>query len=200
LKQISYKSLEDTVDKWLHDLNEQEKIFLNQASQVNMWDRQLIENGEKISETHNEVERLKAEQSRLDRELDFILSQQEELEELLNPIEAQLNTQQMLSYTQHADVERERTYGLAENIDSQLKQMMQSLNEIIDHVNLSNTSSTSNKDDTMIQISKILNAHMDSLQWIDQNTNKLKQRVKEVSQVMDTQRREQERTFHYNCD
>ena len=52
---FSIKSLEDTVDKWLHDLNEQEKIFLNQASQVNMWDRQLIENGEKISETHNEV-------------------------------------------------------------------------------------------------------------------------------------------------
>lgn len=77
---------------------------------------------------------------------------------------------------------------------------LQSLNEIIDHVNSSNTSSKSNKDDTMIQISKILNAHMDSLQWIDQNTNKLKQRVKEVSQVMDTQRREQERTFHYNCD
>lgn len=74
---------------------------------------------------YGKVERLKAEQSRLDRELDFILSQQEELEELLNPIEAQLNTQQMVSYTQHADVERERTYGLAENIDSQLKQMMQ---------------------------------------------------------------------------
>ena len=74
---------------------------------------------------YDKVERLKAEQSRLDRELDFILSQQEELEELLNPIEAQLNKQQMLQYPQHADVERERTYGLAENIDSQLKQMMQ---------------------------------------------------------------------------
>jgi len=200
LKQVSYKSLEETIDKWLHDLNEQEKIFLNQAAQVNMWDRQLIENGEKISETHNEVERVKAEQSRLDRELDFILSQQEELEELLNPIEAQLNSQQMISYAQHADIERERTYGLAENIDSQLKQMMQSLNEIIDHVNTSNTTPKNQKDDTMVQISKILNAHMDSLQWIDQNTNKLKQRVKEVSQTMDTQRREQERSFNYNYE
>lgn len=47
----------------------------------------------------------------------------------------------------------------------------------------------------MAQIAKILNAHMDSLQWIDQNTNKLQQRVKEVSQVMDSQRREQ-RSFH----
>ena len=41
---------------------------------------------------------------------------------------------------------------------------------------------------------------MDSLQWIDQNTNKLKQRVKEVSQTMDTQRREQERSFNYNYE
>lgn len=47
--------MEETIDKWLHDLNEQEKSFLNQASQVNTWDKQLIENGEKISEVNSEV-------------------------------------------------------------------------------------------------------------------------------------------------
>ena len=52
----------------------------------------------------------------------------------------------------------------------------------------------------MAQIAKILNAHMDSLQWIDQNTNKLQQRVKEVSQIMDTQRKEQERSFHLSYE
>ena len=68
---------------------------------------------------------MKAEQQRLDRELDFILSQQEELEELLEPIEAELTAQQSVQHSQNADVERERTYRLAENIDSQLKRMMQ---------------------------------------------------------------------------
>lgn len=71
-----------------------------------------------------QVERVKAEQQRLDRELDFILSQQEELEELLQPIEAEIKGRHNVQPTIHADVERERTYRLAENIDSQLKAMM----------------------------------------------------------------------------
>ena len=36
----------------------------------------MIDNGEKICELHNEVEKVKADQQRLDHELDFILSQQ----------------------------------------------------------------------------------------------------------------------------
>ena len=43
---------------------------------MNAWDRLLIDNGEKICELHNEVEKVKADQQRLDHELDFILSQQ----------------------------------------------------------------------------------------------------------------------------
>lgn len=49
------QELESTVEKWLHDLGEQEKAFLNQAAQVNTWDKQLIQNGEKVTELYNEV-------------------------------------------------------------------------------------------------------------------------------------------------
>ncbi|XP_057311860.1 nuclear pore glycoprotein p62-like [Hydractinia symbiolongicarpus] len=195
LKQMSYKELEETVEKWLHDLGEQEKTFLNQASQVNLWDRQLIENGEKVTELHNEVERVKSEQKRLDRELDFILSQQEELEELLQPLETQVKSQQALKHSQHSDIERERTFRMAENIDSQLKTMMQDLKEIIDYINKSHVS-PSKTDDTMSQVAKILNAHMDSLQWIDQNANQLQQRMKDVSQLVSARKRNYDRTFH----
>ena len=47
-KSLTYKQLEDIINKWVHDLEEQEKVFLNQASQVNTWDCLLIENGEKV--------------------------------------------------------------------------------------------------------------------------------------------------------
>ena len=47
-----------------------------------------------MTELNNEVERVKADQQRLDRELDFILSQQEELEELLQPIGIVMMTHQ----------------------------------------------------------------------------------------------------------
>merc|ERR1712136_287315 len=199
-KQMSYKELEDTVDKWLHDLAEQEKAFLNQATQVNTWDKQLIENGEKVTELNNEVERLKADQQRLDRELDFILSQQEELEELLQPIEAQVKSQQVVQHVQHSDVERERTYNLADNIDAQLKRMMEDLREIIERINNSNVNPVQGGDEAMASIGKILNSHMDSLQWVDQSTNQLQKRLEDVSSVMESRKVEQEKTFHLSYD
>lgn len=47
--------------------------------------------------------------SRLDQELDFILSQQKELEDLLNPLEESVKEQSGTIYLQHADEEREKT-------------------------------------------------------------------------------------------
>jgi len=197
---MSYKELEDTVGKWLQDLEEQEKAFLRQASQVNIWDKQLIENGEKITDLHNEVSRVKAEQQRLDRELDFILSQQQELEEMLEPIETQLKTQDTIQHSQHADIEREKTYKLAENIDAQLKRMMQDLREIIDHINNSNLQQSKAGEDPMVQIAKILNSHMDSLQWVDQNANLLQRKVDEVGRLVEARKREHDRSFQYGYD
>ena len=51
-------------------------------------------------------------------------------------------------------------------------------------------------DDTMNSIAKILNAHMDSLQWVDQNSNQLKKRVEEVNHMLETRKRDHERSFH----
>lgn len=182
VKLMSYKQLEDTVEQWLHDLDKQEKTFLDQASRVNMWDKQLIENGEIVSELNNVTEKVKTDQLRLDRELDFILSQQEELEELLQPIEAKVREQQTGVSVQYSDNEREAMSDLAENVDVQLKNMMGDLREVIDRINQTNISPNQNDDDTMTQISKILNSHMESLQWIDQSTEQLQRRVGDVSQ------------------
>lgn len=46
---------------------------------------------------------------RLDQELDFILSQQKELEDLLSPLEESVKEQSGTIYMQNADEERERT-------------------------------------------------------------------------------------------
>jgi hypothetical protein len=40
--------LEESINKWSVDLDEQEKIFLNQATSVAAWDRLLVSNGEKV--------------------------------------------------------------------------------------------------------------------------------------------------------
>ncbi|XP_074063130.1 nuclear pore glycoprotein p62 [Macrotis lagotis] len=195
---MTYAQLESLINKWSLELEDQEKHFLHQATQVNAWDRTLIENGEKITSLHREVEKVKLDQKRLDQELDFILSQQKELEDLLTPLEEAVKEQSGTIYLQHADEEREKTYKLAENIDAQLKRMAQDLKDIIEHLNMSG--GPSDTSDPLQQICKILNAHMDSLQWIDQNSALLQRKVEEVSKVCESRRKEQERSYRIVFD
>nr|7TBL_k1 Chain k1, NUP62 CCS1 [Homo sapiens]7TBM_k1 Chain k1, NUP62 CCS1 [Homo sapiens] len=85
--------LENLINKWSLELEDQEKHFLQQATQVNAWDRTLMQNGERITTLHREMEKVKLDQKRLDQELDFILSQQKELEDLLTPLEESVKEQ-----------------------------------------------------------------------------------------------------------
>lgn len=59
---MNYRQLEEAINKWTLELEEQEKVFLNQATQVNAWDRLLMENGEKIVKLHESVEKVKLDQ------------------------------------------------------------------------------------------------------------------------------------------
>ncbi|KAM9578007.1 nucleoporin-62 C-terminal-like protein isoform 1-T2 [Trichechus inunguis] len=196
---MTYGKLEGLINKWNLELEEHEKHFLHQATQVNAWDRTLIENGEKIITLHGEVEKVKLDQKRLEQELDFILSQQKELEDLLIPLEESVKDQSGSVYLQHADEERERTYRLAENIDAQLKLMAQDLKDILEH--LSTFGSPADTTEPLQQICKILNAHMDCLQRIDQNSGFLQRKVEEVTQVFeDRRRKEQERNIRIAFD
>lgn len=193
---MSYAQLESLINKWSSELEDQERHFLQQATQVNAWDRMLVENGEKITSLHKDMEKVKLDQRRLDQELDFILSQQKELEDLLAPLEESVKEQSGTIYMQNADEERERTYKLAENVDAQLKRMSQDLKEIIEHLNTSN--GPADTSDPLQQICKILNAHMDSLQWVEQNSVLLQRRVEEVSKLCESRRKEQEKSFRLN--
>ncbi|KAJ8675334.1 hypothetical protein QAD02_011120 [Eretmocerus hayati] len=185
---INYCQLEETINKWTLELEEQEKVFVNQAAQINAWDRLLIANGEKIVTLNDEVERVKLEQQQLEHELDYVVGQQKELQDCLAPLEKELAS---LSVT---DPEREYTYRLAENIDTQLKQMSEDLKEIIEHLNEANRAQDSS--DPIVQIVKILNAHMNSLQWLVQRTNVLNQKIQQIDQMHLRFRQENERSFN----
>ena len=59
-----------------------------------------------------------------------------------------------------------------ETLDAQLQRMSDDLREVIEHLNTAN-SSQQDDSDPVVQIGKVLNAHMDSLQWIDQTSAQL---------------------------
>jgi nuclear pore complex protein Nup62 len=89
---------------------------------------------------------------RLEHELDFVASQQSELEEILRPLE------EPLAGAPPPDAERERIYSLAETLDAQLQRMSDDLREVIDHINSANKSQ--DESEPLVQISRVLNAHM----------------------------------------
>ncbi|XP_075986072.1 uncharacterized protein LOC142983118 isoform X2 [Anticarsia gemmatalis] len=190
ISNISFAQLEESINKWTLELEEQEKTFINQATQINAWDRLLISNGEKIVELNDAVQTVKNEQQSLEHELDFVLAQQKELEDLLTPME-----KQMLDETTDRlkDPEREHLYTLAENLDTQLRQMSEDLKEVIEHLNETNRSQDSN--DPIVQIGRILNAHMSSMQWIDNSIAQISTKLDQLKATHDTLRRDNERSF-----
>lgn len=185
---INFVQLEESINKWTLDLEEQEKTFMNQAAQINTWDHFLIKNADKIVSLNNEVENVKLEQKKLDHELDFILAQQKELEDCLVPLEKEL-----ASNNAARDPQRENMYQSAENIDVQLKQMSEDLKEIIEHLNDSNRSQDNS--DPIVQIGRILNFHMNSLQWIDQSTLQIQNQLDEITKLHGVYQKDSDRMF-----
>nr|CAG4650535.1 EOG090X0EZJ [Sida crystallina] len=197
---LTFRQLEEMINKWSVDLDEQEKVFLNQASSVASWDRLLVTNGEKIVTLSESVDRVKQDQIRLESELDFVRGQQRELEEMLLPLEDSLQTETGQSAVLQSgvphDAEREHTYQLAENIDSQMRRLSDDLKEIIERMNSAGRQNETNFD-PISKIARILNAHTDALQWAESNCTGLQRKLDDVGRALEQQRRDQDRSFRF---
>lgn len=191
--QVSYNQLEEYINKWTLELEEQEKVFTDQATQINAWDKILISNNQKILELNEAVQKVKTDQQTLEQELEFIATQHTELEESIVPL------QKEFMKIPQVDMERSQTYMMVENLDTQLKQMSEDLKEIIDNLNESNKGQDST--DPIIQIGKILNAHMSSLQWIESSSAVISKKLDDITKMHESFKRDSERSFrsaYYN--
>ncbi|XP_017115458.1 nuclear pore glycoprotein p62 [Drosophila elegans] len=180
--QLSYNQLEEHINKWTLEFEEQEKVFTEQATQINAWDKLLISNNQKIVELNDAVKKVKTDQQVLDQELEFIATQQKELEDSLAPLEKEFVN------LPRVDMERSQTYLMVENLDTQLKQMSEDLKEIIDNLNEANKGQDTT--DPIIQIGKILNAHMSSLQWIESQSSNICKKLDDIGKIQDSQKRD----------
>lgn len=46
---MTFSQIEEMINKYTSELEEQEKVFINQATQVNSWDNLLNKNSKKVS-------------------------------------------------------------------------------------------------------------------------------------------------------
>jgi len=189
--QLTFRQIQDYFNKWTMELQEQEALFIEDATKVNAWDRNIMINGDKISKLQKTVDSVRAEHTKLERDLDYLKNQQQEFETLLQPLESSLSSSAVGATI--IEPEREALYSLAENLDNQLQQMTEDLKEIIRHINDSNK--PLEKSDPMSQIMKILNEHTDALQWIEDNSNVLKKSIDEIADTHKAFRQDHEKSL-----
>jgi len=48
LTPLNFRQLQELMNKWTIELGEQEKMFIEEATKVNAWDRTLMANGDKV--------------------------------------------------------------------------------------------------------------------------------------------------------
>ena len=119
----------------------------------------------KIIEISSDINRINNDQDQLEQDLNFIFSQQNDLEQAIKKLESEIEQMPMIPQ-QVSDTSRIEMYRLLIEVDTQLKSTSLDLRDIIKRLNDTNV----NMNDPITQISKILNAHMNSLSWIEENT------------------------------
>lgn len=50
---MTFSQIEEMINKYTSELEEQEKVFINQATQVNSWDILLNKNSKKVNSAQN---------------------------------------------------------------------------------------------------------------------------------------------------
>ncbi|KAI9137685.1 Nsp1-like C-terminal region-domain-containing protein, partial [Paraphysoderma sedebokerense] len=201
--------LEEILNKWTTELDSHVLQFHSLANSIQQTDLSLIQNGNLLSKLYNDYVNLSNLQSSIDQNLEFISSQQAELNEILDGYER--NVEELISSSAASgsgyaglvngsntsvDEEREKMYRLAENLNSELDELSRNLGEMVTEVNNVRAAKKPGSDkenggdvdgwegeDALSAITKILNAHLTSLQWIDSTSTSLTQKIKEVAKL-----------------
>ncbi|XP_012881294.1 PREDICTED: nucleoporin-62 C-terminal-like protein [Dipodomys ordii] len=90
---VTYARLNDMTRNVKLELPDEDKKFLQLATQVSIWDRKLDANLEELTVLHGRMEKVKMHQRRLKLELSCLMVEQKELQEMLNPIETYIKQQ-----------------------------------------------------------------------------------------------------------
>lgn len=161
---LDNKTLEDLIMMWSKQLTKTKGIFDTYTGKVKTWDQQLTNSAEEISKLHKDSSEVETLQKRIDQQLLFVESQQDELDQILDSYELQADvllasidlngatgTSQAL-VTQDSnnstglnvtDKLREKAYHNAELLDERLDSLGENLSSLVSEIN--NVSDVFNK-------------------------------------------------------
>lgn len=179
------------------DVESQERVFMNQVLELNAYDRVLRENQQKIFGLSEEVKQLEEERDRFVHTIDFAAQQQTELESMVVELEKSLGLNDWMdmepvtlpdpTMATQADAQRQAILQLQLQIDAQVKQADDDINDIVEQVEELKEPiriGDERSANTVDQIAQILRRQMDSLHWIDEQTDELKKKLAKVTEEL----------------
>ncbi|VDM40439.1 unnamed protein product [Toxocara canis] len=196
-KPLLFNELEQLLSRMVLDVESQERVFMNHVLELNAYDRVLRDNQQKIFALSEEVKQLEEDRDRFIHTVDFAAQQQAELETMVAELEKSLGlgdwtdmepvTLPDPSMATQADAQRQAILQLQLQIDAQVKQADDDINDIVEQVEeLKERTQTDDErsPNTVDQIAQILRRQMDSLHWIDEQTEELKKKLLKVSEEL----------------
>jgi nuclear pore complex protein Nup62 len=180
------KSLDEIFNQWAGQLETDMHTFVKTAQTISEWDMRVNENQDRIAQLKLNVDKLDAAQTELDQTLDLLSAQQNELDQVLTQMETQVEQWSISTDQQALDRERAQSYALAETINRDLDNMGSVLRDLVARLNASQEQNDTNS--PAFQIVQILNAHLDSLMWIEQSSQKVQQMIGDAQRKLSESR------------
>ena len=90
---MTFAELETKINKWTSELSHQEDVFLNQATKINACGLLVNRNIDAMTNLDKSVTEVEKKQNEIDREMDLLISMQNELAEMIEPLENNVDKQ-----------------------------------------------------------------------------------------------------------
>ena len=190
---IEYQSLtvEQILNRFQSELETDTVAFLHEAQRIANYDATLRDTQHALSELTNQVSRLMLHQNEVDTQLRGIGSYQNELSTTLDQLERnvdELFAAQSNITIEDADVEREKSYQRALEVDDKLTQMTGKLEAVVNDLNSAQERAlNSGREGTNDEVGKIIgifNAHHETLAVLDNKARAVEADMATLSQVL----------------
>lgn len=155
--------------------------MVRQKGDLDAWDRRLSEVEDKSNTLVVKVNRIEVAQDELAQSLDSIISQQKELDQMLKALEQEVKVLYERDGGEAAgDEDRHAGYFLAEKVDEQLGKIQGKLAGLVEKLNKNHAEERD--DDPLALIVQTLNAHLNTLQWIDMTAAAVQSKISATQQ------------------
>lgn len=197
------------MNKWTEEVTDLATQFQKGARMVSKWDRAIVSNEDKINSLNRDAQSVQIAHKELNDNLDLILSQQNELHSLLDTlqidVERKIGSSPSKPGSPHGghsdtklrgDIERESMHRMSIEVMEELDTMALTIRDLVVDLNKgSEMTGRGRAGDTVSQIISVLNAHLDSLQYLDETSGSLHKRLTDVQRACEVATRETERMY-----